>query len=314
MKKISFIGTILLAIFVTESVCGAAPWRTIQRAEPLFGTPIKVEAVITTGEFLKKGKAPDEEDAYHYAYKFIVRRPSGDHGQGIASYTGILGYEIPFRLHYWAAEEKIDPFLALPLYSDKKVYQYKHPDRRKVIVYLQQGLKPGEHKICITVFPYQMWRGYSLRDIIRLYRSEYTSFLQGLITAIRTASPWWGFAKIVSDYAVDATAEELLENIAYDYGEIGILEVLAKMPDIHMKKERRIVKMLKRRSLVPRPGPTIATNDRSLHGKVAKHRFYPGDRLKAGTHVPYKVYKFEKPKKKIKKKKKNGYIEDGIWR
>ena len=284
MRKCRLVcGIIFFIVLGLSEITFAYPWKVVKRGEsfPLFGRPFSIDQLIEN---------PDEvikNNHCYYTYKFIINRPSGDNGWGIAQYGNIRA-----RLYYWAATLDTNPYATL--YSDKDVYQHPHSNPRKVVVHLLNGLTPGKYRISVGIIPYPMYGNYSFRKIIQFYRGPYVSFLKDVITAVSAATPQTALLKILGSKVTDETINAGTRIFATQYGQIIDIEVLAKMPAIFKKSETTAAKMLRMRNLVPQPDYShpVNTTDKSLNGMVAVHRFTPGTRLRAGTNVPYKLYKY----------------------
>lgn len=280
MKRFRFF-TVLISLLLC-GFTGAAladSWKTVTRGQhgDLFGRPLQIKEVVTTKEILKNGKI-------YYTYKFIIQRPSKDNGWGVAKSP--VG---DFRLYYWAATTGTSPYFTL--YNNKDVYQHTHPDPRKIVVHLLQGLHPGKHRIVVAIFPSPYYRGYSFRKIIQVARGPYVSFLKALLT---NTTPQGVIGSFLYSTAESAFIDGALGRISTAYGQTIDLEVKAKMPNIYKKTNRKAATMLRARNLVPQPDHSrpIYTQYKSLDGRVASHRFSVDDRLKAGTGVPYKFFRY----------------------
>ncbi len=281
--KLKIFNSIFFLLLLLSAQSFAAPWKVLQYPSPsqLYGkVPLDIEKVYVTNEQIKN-------DIVYYTYKLIIRRPSGDNGWGVA-YLNPMKY----RLHYWAATTGTNPMTSIHMSTG--VYQETHKDPRKIVVHLLQGLRPGNYKISVAIFPYPMYENYSFKDIIQFARGPYVSFLFDLKKALAATSPAAAALVFVGSQAKTQMIDGALIRIANKYGERIELEVLAKMPKITTRYAKDAAHLLKMRNLVPAPDHShpIPTKDKRYDGRVAKCQYAYGDWLKAGTVVPYKFYKY----------------------
>lgn len=271
----------------SEMVFADVSFETVKHGKHflLFGSPISIDQVIENpNEIIKDNNC-------YYTFKLIINRPSGDNGWGISQYNGPAG-NISARLYYWAATLDTNPYFYL--YSDKDVYQEPHSNPRKVVVHLLNGLTPGKYKIVVGIIPYPVYKDYDVRKMIKLYRKGFVSWLKDLKTIATAVSPLTGVLTLLGGKITDETIDAVIRVMAKEYGQIINLEVLATMPNISNKSGNKAANMLRIRKLVPKPDYSnfIYTKNQNLNGMVAKQEFGPGTKVRAGTDVRYKLYKY----------------------
>jgi len=289
MKKNIFIVSFFLSLLISTN-CLGEPWRVVKDNywSPTFGQPMKTLDVVTTKEIVK-------QDAVYYSYKIVIQRPSKDDGTGVGRANWL-----DYRLYYWAALSGTDPYMTL--YNDFEIFQSPHNNPRRIVIHLLEGLRPGKYNISVAVIPYPMIAGYSLKKLIQAARNPYTllfgdplaNFFSDLQTAVTSVSPQAAIGGIVYAHAKDATVNGIIKRIVNYYGQIIELEVLAKMPKIVGLSPFQANDMLRKRSLIPQPDEynTIPTNNLALDGKIARCKFAYGARLRAGTGIPYKIFRY----------------------
>lgn len=282
---------ILLIVFVltasVHSIGYGADFKYIGNSpSSFFGQPFEVLAVQPTGkEFQDKF-----DKKLYYTYRIVIQRPSRDDGSGIAEIGGLR-----MRLYYWAAENIIDPLIALTEYD---VFQDIHPaDNKKVIVHVLSGLRPGKNKVRIVIFPYPMISKYrSLRDILHYKPLVYAEFLKDTLENIAgSSSPIAFFAKMLYDQIRDVAVDSLLVTLASEFGRTIQFEVPAVMPNIRFATIEDAAQRLKNCSLTPNPDytNTILTNIKERDKRVARvYRYKFGDKVKAKTSIAYKFYEY----------------------
>ena len=274
----SYFLIIYIVLFVISTVNADPWWKYGGQVSDIMGNPIDVVRIDVVKEVIVNGRAA-------YMYKFIIKRPSQDHGNGIA-YWKNAGFDT--RLHYSVTTHGRDKYWSI--FDDREAPKFKFEGRPDlVIVFTVKGLYPSRSKqrLRVGALPYPMAFGYDLHNAIQFKRSEFISWL-GILTT-QTSLPGiaaaYGVGK-VKDAAINAPISRW---ISY-YGQEIEIEVMAKMPWIKGKDSEYAKKQLRIRGLKPLVRNKIYNSNPKLHNVVAGTIKNYGDRVRANTQIIYDVY------------------------
>ena len=291
----------LVAIDSASAAVPCKPYNLCKKlkhssATELAGRPHRVMEVIPSSiknnEFCSP-KTSLKAATCKYTYKIILQRPERDSGSGRLPATWSTH---SYRLVYEVSSKgwgQLD--LGSVMYTVSAV---PYPgDRKKVILYLKEGLAPGTHNFRVALNAVYEIGALKLNwawitDSIRRGWNFVTGRLK--YWAVNLFNYIFG-SKVSIPSASDAVADLAIKALRHnrnDKADFFQLIVPAKMPHIKGKTKKQADERLHARKLVPNPMP-IPTRDSRLHGIIIKHKYRPGkDWLLANTRVDYKYWRY----------------------